>query len=331
MLFSVYIGIASFIVALVGTRLTILALRKRNALLDRPNPRSNHKIPTPRGGGVAIVATLVIFLMLSDAPISLVLALLMLASVSLLDDIISLSPLARLSVQIAAVLVALPSLGGTHFFGGFLPPWAEGTIVVLGWLWFINLFNFMDGIDGLAACEMISIGFGLLIICVIMNYFPQELPTYALIVGATGAGFIWWNWYPAKIFMGDVGSVPVGFLLGYLLILACAKGFGFAAFILPAYYLADSSITLLKRTRQGKKIWQAHSEHYYQQAVRSGKSHDVVVRHVFGINMLLVLLAVYAQLTPEIAWLNLVTAYVIVTALLIAYARMYHRHVEKRR
>lgn len=327
MLFYAYIGIASFVVSLVGTRLTILALRRKSLLMDRPNPRSNHKIPTPRGGGIAIVTTLAIFLMLCDAPIALMLALLMLASVSLLDDIMPMSPMVRLSVQIAATVVALPSLGIAGFSHGFLPLWAESLLVITGWLWFINLFNFMDGIDGLAAAEMISVGFGILIVCAIMGFFPQPLPAYGLVICAVGAGFIWWNWQPAKIFMGDVGSIPVGFLLGYLMIMACREGFAFAAFILPAYFIADSTLTLIRRAMQGKKVWQAHSEHFYQRAVRSGKSHEAVVRHVFGVNMLLVLLAVYAELTPEIAWLNLLTAYTIVLLLLVAYTRMYRRHV----
>lgn len=326
MLFYVYIAIASFVTSLIGTKLTIATLRKRKAMIDRPNPRGNHKVPTPRGGGIALVLTFAIFLLMSDASYGIVLALFMLAAVSLLDDLSPLPPWIRLLVQAGAVFFALPAVDVPAIFGGLVNPLWANIIIALVWLWFINLFNFMDGIDGISACEMISVGFGIFIICVIGKFFPSDEAAFALIIGASGCGFIWWNWHPAKIFLGDVGSVPIGFLLCFLLLQMAAAGFWVVALILPAYYLADGTITIIRRAAQGKKIWKPHSEHFYQKAVRSGRSHDTVVRHIFGINMLLIFLAVFTILNPELAWLNLLTAYVIVFLLLWAYARMYRRH-----
>ncbi len=157
----------------------------------------------------------------------------------------------------------------------------------------------MDGIDGISATEMIGIGIGLCLLAVIDGTFPNPLSVYGLIVAAAGCGFLWWNWHPAKITLGEAGSIPIGFLTGYLLLLAATSGYAYPAAILPAYYLADGTITLFKRLYQGKKIWQAHSEHYYQRAVRNGRRHDAVARYVFGINLLLILLATLSALDPE--------------------------------
>ena len=192
----------------------------------------------------------------------------------------------------------------------------------------INLFNFMDGIDGLAATEMIGVGIGFCLLSAFAGVtFPHALFAYNLILAAAGCGFLWWNWHPAKIFLGDVGSIPIGFLLGYLLLLAANSGYLFAALILPAYYLSDGTITLARRLWQGKKIWVAHSEHYYQQAVRRGRRHDTVTRYIFGLNILLVFLATLAVINPRIAVIHLAVAYLAVFMLLGFFAHAPHHEL----
>lgn len=329
MTFYIILALSTFVLTLVGTRLTIEALRKRTVLLDYPNLRSNHVAPTSRGGGIAVVFILVIGLLIADINYGIVLAVLLLAAVSLMDDLIGVPILVRLLVQVMAVSIPLSMLHDP-VFGGFLPGWLDKLLLALLWIWFVNLFNFMDGIDGIAAAEMIAIGAGMVLIASLAGSFPDALSAYSLVIAAAACGFLWWNWHPAKIFLGDVGSVPIGFLLGYILLLAIQEGYGYAAAILPAYYLADSTITLIKRLCQGKKIWMAHSEHYYQQAVRKGRRHDAVVRYISGLNLLLVLLATMSILEPGIAIFNLAMAYTSVFMLLGFFAHTepnpHHEH-----
>jgi len=317
-IFYVALSLSVFLISLLGTRLTIIALRKRAAFLDRPNLRSNHQTPTPRGGGIAVVMALIIGLLAADVGYSIIIAMFLLAAVSLMDDLISVPPLVRLLVQIMAVSLVLIQM--PPVWGGSLPLWLDRSIIAILWIWFINLFNFMDGIDGLAASEMIGIGMGFCLLSAFDGAFPHALFAYSLIVAAAGCGFLWWNWHPAKIFLGDVGSIPIGFLLGYLLLLAATSGYLFAALILPAYYLSDSTVTLAKRLYQRKKIWVAHSEHYYQQAVRRGRKHDTVARYIFGINILLIFLATLSVIHPHLAILHLFVAYLAVFTLLAFFA-----------
>lgn len=320
LLFYVFLGIGGFLITLLGTRSLIITLRKKQILLDFPNARSNHKEPVPRGGGIAVVFSIVIFLLLADASYIAVLSMLLLASISLVDDWVKLSPLTRLVVQLFAVLLALPEIK-LSVTGGLLPPMVDMVLVAGIWLWFINLFNFMDGIDGISAAEMISIAAGLLVVTSLTGTFGGRLSLESLIILSAGAGFLWWNWHPAKIFLGDVGSIPIGFLLGYVLLRAAQAGYVFPAMILPAYYVADATLTLLIRLKNGERIWEAHSDHFYQQAVRAGKSHDMVVKHIFGINLLLILLATLAALSPDLGWMYLAVAYGMVGAVLLFFFR----------
>ncbi len=313
--YYIFLALGSFITTLIGTRGVILTLRHKRMLLDVPNARSNHTIPVPRGGGIAVVMSLMIFLLLADQSYLLVFSLLLLASISLVDDWIHLGPLTRLIVQIMAVGVMLPEMS-PHFPELGLPLWIEQSFILALWVWFINLFNFMDGIDGMATSETISICAGLLMITTLTGSFGDSLSLGALVILAAGAGFLWWNWHPAKIFLGDVGSIPLGFLLGYLLLRASDTGYVYAALILPAYYLCDASITLAHRAWRREKIWQAHSKHFYQQAVRSGHSHEAVVRVVLGMNMLLILLASLATLDVSFGWPALGISYGMVLAVL---------------
>jgi UDP-N-acetylmuramyl pentapeptide phosphotransferase/UDP-N-acetylglucosamine-1-phosphate transferase len=284
----------------LATAASLRALERRK-ILDMPNERSSHKVPVPRGGGIGVMlALLPVWLgsavLIGDRPVqlsTLALGALGLAILSWVDDRGSLSPLTRLVVQAFAVALGLWVLGdGDLVFQGWLPPWLDRAAAGLLWLWFVNLYNFMDGIDGITGVETIALGIGLALLAALG--LPLS-PIPPLILAAAALGFLCWNWHPARIFLGDVGSVPLGFLLGGLLLEAAQAGAWAASLILPLYYLADATYTLLARLARGERIWQAHRQHFYQRAVQGGWSHARVARSVLGLDTVLILLALVAQ------------------------------------
>jgi UDP-N-acetylmuramyl pentapeptide phosphotransferase/UDP-N-acetylglucosamine-1-phosphate transferase len=171
-------------------------------------------------------------------------------------------------------------------------------ILGVGIFCFINFYNFMDGIDGSAASEAIHIGISIVVLYLFDTSIPRELIIVAIILIGASLGFVIFNWHPAKIFLGDVGSIALGVICGWLLLnLALYKYFA-AAIILPLYYMADSALTITKRLLQGKKIWQAHSEHFFQKAVRKGLSHAKVTRKIIFTNFILCALSVISMDYP---------------------------------
>lgn len=319
-------GLSSW--ALIGlTRKALL----RHQLLDHPNERSSHTQATPRGAGLGLLAVLLpawvllTFLVPAQEGTGEIArwlipgGALLLAGVSFLDDLRGLSQTIRLLVQAVGVITAVQFLPAP-VFQGLLSPLLDTTLAVLIWLWFINLFNFMDGIDGITGVESIGIGVGIYAIGAVL--LPvAAIHGQALVIAATMIGFLVWNWHPARIFLGDVGSIPLGFLLGWLLLDLAASGLWQAALILPLYYLADASLTLLRRLLRGAVIWRAHREHCYQQAVQRGRSHAAVSGAIAFTNLLLVGLAFVAASPwgPSILpWLMLAAA-IIIVGLLMAW------------
>jgi UDP-N-acetylmuramyl pentapeptide phosphotransferase/UDP-N-acetylglucosamine-1-phosphate transferase len=286
----------------LATRLVLLWLR-RKAILDAPNARSSHSAPTPRGGGIAVLAAAlpawmaVAMTVGPAAPIlAAVAAAAVLAAISWIDDRRGLVPALRLAAQALAIaigLAALPADGAV--FLGWLPPALDRLVAGLAWLWFVNLFNFMDGIDGLAAGEAAAVASGIALLAALA---PQALPAatqlLAVALAAAALGFLRWNWAPAKLFLGDVGSVPLGYLLGWLLLLLAQAGSWAAALILPLYFLADASWTLLRRLLRGERIWEAHRQHFYQRAVQRGRSHAAVTLRVLALDLVLIALAAWS-------------------------------------
>ncbi len=281
-------------------------VRKRllaKAILDIPNERSMHKAPVPRGGGLAVIQVILggvaVFYFLLPSPILPVCtSVLLLLFVSWLDDKKSLGIGVRLGSHLLAALIGAFALGSeATLFGDFLPFWADRAILVFGWAWFMNLTNFMDGIDGITGVQTITTtaGAGFLLwltdrLFIETGGAMPDLALAALIVGAC-AGFLIHNWHPAKIFLGDAGSVPLGFLMGYLLLKLASAGFGAAALILPLYYLADSGLTIGHRALKREKIWQPHRQHFYQRAAAGEGRHDKIVLWILETNLILVLLA----------------------------------------
>ena len=328
-MFWLFLLIACATVAVLSWAATWAVLRGliRFRVYDTPNPRSSHAEPTPRGGGLALIAVLLlswlgVAVWLEAAPAGFPLALVgaaVLAGVSWIDDLKRLSAALRLAVQAGAVALGMIAMEGAGpVFQGFLPPVLDRIAAGVLWLWFVNLFNFMDGIDGISGVEAICIVLGLVLIAW-LHALPPEAAAFPALLAAATLGFLVWNWAPAKIFLGDVGSVPLGYLLGWLLLLAAMEGQWAVALILPLYYLADATVTLIKRGARGAKVWQAHKEHFYQRAVQGGWSHAQVSLRVLVFNIFLIGCASMAAL--GYIWVALGAAAALVALLLIILDR----------
>ncbi len=271
--------------------------------LARPNARSSHQAPTPQGGGVAVVigafiALAAVALFASGgagarfadlAPLGAAVVLLMLVGVA--DDIFSLAPLPRLALQAVAVIAMVATLPAELRALPMAPLVVERAAEVVAVLWFVNLVNFMDGIDWITVAEVVPITAGVFV----LSLFGAVPATPALIsLALLGAmlGFAPFNRPVAKLFLGDGGSLPIGLVLAWLLLQLAGNGHLAAALLLPLYYVADATITLLRRLARGERITEAHRSHFYQLATTRGFSVVGVVRRVFAVNVILAWLAV---------------------------------------
>ena len=286
--------ISAIAASIAVTRLVLNEL-KRRSILDLPNQRSSHQHPTPRGGGIAVVAVIAMCWSVpalhSPIPAALLIGALLLAFLSWIDDLKTVKIIVRLSAQFAAVILGLFFLDNEgYLLQGLAPKWLDRVFAALVWVWFINLFNFMDGIDGIASIETMVISFGITILSITSPSIAPE-PWLSLSILGAAAGFLKSNWPPAKLFLGDVGSIPLGYILGGLLLLVAMRGAWQVALILPLYFLLDSTITLCRRLLRLQPIWRAHKEHFYQKAVSAGKSHAEVTTAVAILGLILVGLA----------------------------------------
>mgnify|MGYP001310093411 FL=1 len=286
--------ISSIAASIAITKLVLNEL-KRRSILDLPNQRSSHQQPTPRGGGIAVMIVIAICWSVPalNSPIAaaLLVGALLLAIVSWIDDLKTVKIIVRLSAQFAAVILGLFFLDNEgYLLQGLAPKWLDRVFAALVWVWFINLFNFMDGIDGIASIETMIISFGLTILSITFPSIAPE-PWLSLSILGVATGFLKSNWPPAKLFLGDVGSIPLGYILGGLLLVVAMRGAWQVALILPLYFLLDSTITLCRRLLRLEPIWRAHKEHFYQQAVSAGKSHAEVTTAVAILGLTLVGLA----------------------------------------
>ncbi len=311
-----------FIYSSLSTRVVIAILAKKR-ILDLPNQRSNHKKPIPVGGGVAIISAILLGTTIYTYqyglcfPIYLIASTLACATISIIDDIKTVSVPVRLLIQMISVyllLLSLPSYN-TPLIINFVPLAIEKTMVAIALLGFFNIYNFMDGIDGLASSQTIYIATTVLVFSIIDSHINPFISYLCLSIIAACSGFLIYNWYPAKIFMGDVGSITLGLICGWLLLNLAIDGYVVAAIIIPGYYLADSLTTIIKRLIQKKKIWQAHSEHFYQLAIRNGKSHSQVTKKIIYCNLALTLLSLFSINYPIIA---------LVLAILLIYGFILH-------
>ena len=274
----------------------------------RPNARSSHHQPTPQGGGIAVVvATLLVAwgaAALSPALLqnqggqflAVTAATALLAVVGAIDDMRSLPAAARLAMQciaVGAVIAALP----TELKIVPQLPWSiERAGLFLGGVWFVNLVNFMDGIDWMTVAEVVPVTGAILVLGLLGTLGALPAVVAAALLGAT-AGFAPFNRPVAQVFLGDVGSLPIGLLLGWLLLQLAATDHLAAALILPLYYLADATITLGRRLIRGEAIWRAHRTHFYQRATDHAFTVPQIVARVFAANLALAVLAFIAVAT----------------------------------
>ncbi len=275
----------------------------RRYALARPNARSSHKAPTPQGGGLAVIAATTITTFAAVAMTGLPLApaiavfaaTAFIAAIGMIDDIWTITILPRLAAQAAAIAIVMAAMPHDLRVIQSLPWWPERLLLLVAALWFVNLVNFMDGIDWITVAEVVPVAAGLAVLGAL-----GALPDYATIIAVAllGAmiGFAPFNKPVARLFLGDVGSLPIGLLLSLLLILLAGAGHIAAALLLPLYYLADATITLARRILRQEKFWNAHRSHFYQIALDRGMPVRTIVLRVFVLNIALVGLALISTL-----------------------------------
>ncbi|AYZ67548.1 glycosyltransferase family 4 protein [Burkholderia multivorans] len=289
---------------------------------DVPNDRSLHARPTPRVGGWGIVpASVIAMLALAPRMWLIAVATLFLAAMSQIDDRRGLP--AR--VRFAAHLVAVVSLIATYPTAA---PWWFLAGVGFMMVWLTNLYNFMDGADGLAG-GMALFGFGAYAAAALGEVHPSaDLMTSGAAIAGAALGFLLLNFHPARLFLGDAGSIPLGFLAG-------ALGYwGWREAIWPLWFpamvfspfIADASVTLLRRLLRGEKFWQAHREHYYQRMVRSGIDHGRTAAYWYLIMLTGIVVALWALSRPEFQqWLLFVAWYGVLACIGVLIDMRWHR------
>jgi UDP-N-acetylmuramyl pentapeptide phosphotransferase/UDP-N-acetylglucosamine-1-phosphate transferase len=277
--------------------------------LARPNVRSSHRIPTPQGAGIAVIAAtlvaagaIIAWLGAADLKIPFVVfaATLFIAMVGFADDLKSIPVLPRLLLQAAAVSAILFTASGDLRIVPACPLWIERGLLLLAALWFVNLVNFMDGLDWMTVAEVVPIT-GAMVVLGSLGQLPASATIVAAALCGAMAGFAPSNRPVAKIFLGDVGSLPIGLLLGWCLLqLAYHQQFA-AALLLPLYYLFDATATLLRRLARREPFWAAHRSHFYQRATDNGFTVARVVGEVFTLNIGLAALAIGSIMTRSVA------------------------------
>lgn len=324
--------LAFCLAALVSMALCVLLrpLLLRYALA-RPNARSSHRIPTPQGGGIAVLAGA--FLAVGAAAwaanlplpgiLPLLVATTLLAIVGAWDDIHPLPASLRLLLQagcVALVLVyAVPEL---RLFPEVLPLWLERALALIAGIWFVNLVNFIDGLDWITVAGLVPLA-GAIALSAHLGLVDAKSGLIAAALCGGLLGFAPFNKPVAKLFLGDVGSLPLGLITAYLLYRLAGQGGFTAALILPLYAITDATITLVRRLARGERVWEAHRSHFYQQATDNGISVTGVVGRIAALNLALCGLAlaslVWTGWAMQIACL--VAACVLTGLLLARFAR----------
>ena len=329
-----------FLLTLLTSHAGIVIYRcwsERKGILDVPNVRSSHTTPTPRGGGIVIAGVclagyfLVEYLSGSRVSWGYIVGSLLIVGISWLDDLRSISALARLLCHTAAALLIIADAGPIRLFevplvSGVVTFGVIAPILTTVWIvWLVNAYNFMDGIDGIAGSQALIAGIG----WTFAAFFADAIGVYyfGLIIAAASLGFLLHNWQPAKIFMGDTGSAFLGFTFAALPIIAAAEKpvysarFALISVIFVWFFLFDSVFTLISRILKGRQVWIPHREHLYQRLIQAGKSHAFVAS-IYGAltAVLIVLFATGAQFGGN-TYLLPVTGVIVLSAGLILYVR----------
>lgn len=327
-------GLIGISALLLSAWLTGLARRfaLTHGVLDVPNERSSHTTATPRGGGASMVvassAAWVALTLLGGMRTDLLIALLgggvAVAAVGFWDDRRAVPAGVRLAVHAAAALWALAWIGGPGGleFGHRIVElgWAGYLLAALGIVWTLNLFNFMDGIDGIAVSEAVFVAFGGGLLMYVAGT-GGGVTAASLVFGAACCGFLRWNWPRAKIFMGDVGSGFLGFAVS-VMTLSAARDNPVAVWVwllLGGVFFVDSTVTLVRRVLRGEPIHVAHRSHAYQWLARRWGSHKRVTVAAVALNVLWLLpCALVATLHPSLAFAVLLIALTPLVVLAIA-------------
>lgn len=311
-------------------------------IIDQPNERSSHSTPTVRGGGISIMMTIMLGavglgLGTSGNALNVVIPFVLLLTVlSFIDDLKSISPLLRFGCHMLVALAALFRIGWPEIslqLGQSLQiSVPHGIVALLCFIWLIgytNAFNFMDGINGIASMQALVTGLGAAFLAGISAGSWKDLPVlFSVVIAGAAAGFVPHNFPKARMFMGDVSSAPLGFLLATL-VLWLSSRYGWDLLIplvlLHANFVLDTGITLARRVLKGEKWYAPHREHFYQRAVRSGKSHAFVTGWEFGLQLLTIGLMVFYVKGTEVTRVGLAAAVVMVWLAFFAFCEMRFR------
>jgi UDP-N-acetylmuramyl pentapeptide phosphotransferase/UDP-N-acetylglucosamine-1-phosphate transferase len=288
--------------------------------LARPNARSSHAVPTPQGAGIAVVAATLVVAGIAAIAMGLSIqtilfaATIFIALVGFADDVMPIPVLSRLLLQAAAVGTVILTAPAELRIAPVLPLAAERGLLLLAGIWFVNLVNFMDGLDLMTVAEVVPIT-GAMVVLGWRGDFPPLPTVIAAALGGAMLGFAPFNRPVAKVFLGDVGSLPIGLLLGWSLLQLVFQHQLVAALLLPLYYLTDATLTLFHRIIRGDPFWVAHRSHFYQRATDNGFRVSRVVGEVFALNVALAALAIASINTSWIGWRGLL---LVVGAILVA-------------
>jgi UDP-N-acetylmuramyl pentapeptide phosphotransferase/UDP-N-acetylglucosamine-1-phosphate transferase len=326
-------GAGALFIAAALSFVLIVLLRPllRRYALARPNARSSHREPTPQGGGIAVIAATIVAglaitgmigeLKVSIEILSVLAAAVLIALLGGIDDLRPMPVVPRLLFQMLAIVLVIAAMPEEARLAPWLPYWAERICLLLAFAWFVNLVNFMDGIDWMTVAEVVPLTSAIALFGVLGTIsLPSTVFAFAL-VGAM-LGFAPFNKPVAKLFLGDVGSLPIGLLLGWLLLQLAQQGQLAAALLLPLYYLADATITLGRRIFAGETFWHAHRSHFYQRACDLGWSVHQIVGRVFVANLALAGLA-FVTIASHVVWTTLLSiggGVVLVAWLLASFA-----------
>lgn len=308
------LAVTTFVFSALITWMLIGFLRKKG-VVDIPNERSSHETPTPRGGGLAIIIS---FLLASLAliyfrPIEYLpgfffwMGLILVAITSLLDDRLNLPVYIRFSLHLTAAAIVSLETGGFETFPLPTPLNFELGIfnhpLTIFWLLAVlNIYNFLDGIDGYAAIQGLVACIGIAFLNPLGGGFELSI-----LLAAAIAGFLIFNWHPAKIFMGDIGSASLGFIFASLPFYLKSVQVNVAVFsmgIFLWFFLADGAFTIIRRLLKGEKIWVAHRSHLYQRLVMKGYSHAKVASFIMltGLTLTIFHLYLYHFHPDYLAW-----------------------------
>lgn len=320
--------------SLISLRVLIPILTKK-AFLDIPNARSSHKKITPRGGGLGVLigilcGSLTAFCLSLPVPhFTFYIGFLLIAATSFLDDKNSLPVYVRLAIHLTAMAVVLYHTGGLQKlpFPAPMDIQLGNAGYIISGIWIvavINFFNFLDGIDGFAGSQATVAGLGLTVLL-----WSGLGATIGISIAMASLGFLFYNWHPAKVFMGDVGSISLGFIFATLPFYAQptnAEPIVYSVALFLWFFLADGAFTLIRRSLKKEKIWQPHRTHLYQRLNQTGWPHDKVVTLVIGLSLVIISAQIYFFLHAAcLTWTSLIIGIILFIVYVALVTYLEHR------